>query len=153
MSSPLSKQLIANLTFNEEQWKSCLPGRVIKRRFSESLKTAKSIPSNLRMCKSLNDLSDDMIHLAIDELKGSGVAKPKCINGCGTPPTSCNPIPELPHLEENNESRDVPCHVESEEEKEERKESISESVQRTISSFGFPGRNQFYFDKVCKSQQ
>ncbi|XP_054152985.1 high affinity cAMP-specific 3',5'-cyclic phosphodiesterase 7A-like [Oppia nitens] len=88
LCSPLSKQLINNLRFNDNQWNHSLMKKTLKRRHSiGSIMTAKQSDKSLKQCISLNDLKDLPIDLSLTQFKSLYEPKAKqCINGCGTPP-------------------------------------------------------------------
>lgn len=150
LCSSLSKQLIVNLRFNNDQWKSCFAKTKLKRRYSfnDSI-TAKQTYNSLQRSNSLSDIKNVKRELSLDEF--TSLYKPNVTqcengNGCGTPTSivdsnnSCN---------DKRESK-VLWDIEMDEELE--NEDENETIDRTATlpqTFSLSSHTSLYFEKVC----
>ena len=89
LSSQLSRQLINNLRFNDEQWNHSVAKIQLKRRHSLNVFTAKTLDKPMKRCSSLSDVNQVKVQISLSEwLKTYRPEPTKCINGCGTPPNA-----------------------------------------------------------------
>jgi hypothetical protein len=144
LSSPLSRQLIINLRFNDEQWNSSFAKIELKRRHSiNSVFTAKQIDKSFKRSNSLNNLKDISVELSLSEFKSAYKTDPKkCINGCGTPPNN-----EESNGRYSNKSKVLwDLQMDEEEEDEE-----NETYTRTIKPpppYQMPSHASYFIEKV-----
>ncbi|CAG2111013.1 unnamed protein product [Medioppia subpectinata] len=151
LCSPLSRQLINNLRFNDNQWNHSLIKTKLKRRHSlECVFTAKQSDESMKRSHSLNDIKD-VNEMSLTQFKSLYKPKAKqCINGCGTPPNA-----DESNNKTNNKSK-VLWDIQTDEEEEEEEDRVQhyayQSITPNIKSYSFqmpsqPSHGSYFYDK------